>query len=91
MDVALDDALLVVRQVPNVIDEENLATARQVRRLADPRLLLVAARELLHELLVFVRQDEGLWGEVVDAAEDGLSCEKLLEGGAYPHLFDQAT
>lgn len=81
-DVSLDDALLIVGQVLEVRHQSNAPAAAEVRRLTDPDGLGLSMS--LDKLSEVVRQDEGLWDEVICGPEDDL--ESSCENEAYAHL-----
>jgi len=65
--VFLEHALLIVLQVVNVVDDRDSSTLGHIRGFAYPHGILVSFFVVnLEKILVFIRHDEGHWGEIED-------------------------
>lgn len=64
--VLLNDALLIVDELPDVLNQKYSPASAEVGRLTDPNLLTVSLSEFLDKPLVLIWQNEGGWREIVD-------------------------
>ena len=74
LDVLLDDALLVILEVGELLDDGDFATSAQVCWLTDPHLLLTVlgkrlTSQSIHELLSLIWQAVSSGHEVEDVAK----------------------